>query len=342
MDQSPSESLPYPPSWINRLTSWVETISVPSWMFYPGLLLLSGFLFHLLSWREGVIRPGSIDVGIFLGYVLTYGSLALHHYLEVASRDALHETKPLLGISEEAFSNLNYEFTILPERAFLIWSLSGFILGTVNFLLFENLGFGFIYIVMMYLSFALQGLVVTGLFYRVIRTTRMIYQIYATAPNVNLFSLSPVYSLSSLSAKIGLALLFMMYFEYALYPEFMREMWVLALLGFTSLVPLAAFFLPLRGINRRLIDEKKRLLSDTSRRLETILKRIKHTMDSDDLKGLGDLEIALRTLRSEKEVVEKILTWPWRPGTIRVFLSAIFLPMFLWVIQRIFENLLGL
>lgn len=33
-------------------------------------------------------------------------------------------------------------------------------------------------------------------------------------------------------------------------------------------------------------------------------------------------------------------TWPWQPATIRVFLSAVFLPILLWAIQQVLDRFL--
>ena len=39
-------------------------------------------------------------------------------------------------------------------------------------------------------------------------------------------------------------------------------------------------------------------------------------------------------------ILERIPTWPWQPGTLRGVVTALFLPILLWLITRILERLI--
>jgi hypothetical protein len=41
-------------------------------------------------------------------------------------------------------------------------------------------------------------------------------------------------------------------------------------------------------------------------------------------------------------LLSKIPTWPWQPGTLRVALSPLLLPVAVWLIQRFLERVAGL
>jgi hypothetical protein len=43
-------------------------------------------------------------------------------------------------------------------------------------------------------------------------------------------------------------------------------------------------------------------------------------------------------LQTEQTTLEKAPTWPWHPETIRVVLTAIAIPMLVWLAQRVLER----
>jgi hypothetical protein len=332
-----------PPSWMNRFTSWVNRLPLPAWLFYTILLIVWELISYLLAWEAGDLQWGEVDFLTFFYNSHGVAMLVFHHYLEGEIGDALHESKPLLNISSGDFLKLVYEFTIMPARLFLVLSTTGLGIGT--FFIANELGFPRLSLPLLF-QIAIAGIQVALLFgfaYRLLRLLSMISKLYASPITINLFDLAPVYELSALGAKAALFLLIWLYLSLAISPgALMDPLYSTYLVGtvlFTMLA-LAAFFLSLRGINRRLVKEKRHLISDVSRRLESVLDQIKHTVESGDLRKIGDLETALRAVRSEKDLVDKIPTWPWRPATLRVFLSAVFLPIFLWLIQQVLDRFL--
>ncbi len=40
-------------------------------------------------------------------------------------------------------------------------------------------------------------------------------------------------------------------------------------------------------------------------------------------------------------MLEKMPTWPWQASTLRGLMTAVLLPLFLWLSQRLLERLLG-
>lgn len=49
---------------------------------------------------------------------------------------------------------------------------------------------------------------------------------------------------------------------------------------------------------------------------------------------------ALANLVIERDTLEKISTWPWGRGTLTGFLTALILPILLWIITRILERVM--
>ncbi|MFQ5596379.1 MAG: hypothetical protein ACE5HA_19725 [Anaerolineae bacterium] len=56
---------------------------------------------------------------------------------------------------------------------------------------------------------------------------------------------------------------------------------------------------------------------------------------------MTELHRAMSSLEIEREVLARIPTWPWQPGTLRGVASAVSLPVLVWLIQQILAYYLG-
>jgi hypothetical protein len=104
-------------------------------------------------------------------------------------------------------------------------------------------------------------------------------------------------------------------------------------------VAIVAFIVPLYGTHQRLADERERLADEAEERLKGLLREINRDIDARDLGGLDPLERALGSVIRQREIVAKLPTWPWSPGTLRGFASAILLPLALFLTQRLLSQL---
>jgi len=114
-----------------------------------------------------------------------------------------------------------------------------------------------------------------------------------------------------------------------------------ALYGMQVLFALGAFLLPLWKVHQRLVAEKRRLLGAVNRRVEAAIERLHQALDGDDLTRVKEIDTALAGLRTERGVLADIPTWPWSIATISGFVSALVLPIALFLVQLIIKNLLG-
>src|SRR5688500_31437 len=87
----------YPPSWIDRVTAWVERLPAPAWTFYVALWLVL-YLIELASqWTSGgadSLYPFHL---LFAGAIPFY--IGLIHYLDRAADAALSRFQPVLDCS---------------------------------------------------------------------------------------------------------------------------------------------------------------------------------------------------------------------------------------------------
>jgi len=55
---------------------------------------------------------------------------------------------------------------------------------------------------------------------------------------------------------------------------------------------------------------------------------------------MDDLNKALASLVIERDALARISTWPWRPETLRSFLTSVALPVLIWVVTAFLGRLL--
>jgi len=101
------------------------------------------------------------------------------------------------------------------------------------------------------------------------------------------------------------------------------------------LAAVASFIIPLYGMHGRLVDEKSRMLSEANNRIEVMVKRLHDQVDSNSLDEADGLNKILASLFLEAEALRKASTWPWKPETLRGFVSAVTLPVLVWLIPTV-------
>jgi len=89
--QSESEPIPYPPSWLDRFTEWVERLPGRSWVFYPVLGLVLALVVSVVQWRAGSYSIGTFDAfHVWFAIQIPY-FLALIRYLGGAAEAAIRK-----------------------------------------------------------------------------------------------------------------------------------------------------------------------------------------------------------------------------------------------------------
>ena len=60
-----------------------------------------------------------------------------------------------------------------------------------------------------------------------------------------------------------------------------------------------------------------------------------------ELEGMEDLNNAMANLEIELKALSGIPTWPWRPETVRLLVTALALPLGLWIVQYALQRVWG-
>jgi hypothetical protein len=342
-----SKPLPYAPSWVDRFNAWVNHLPGPSWLYYIGIGLALFLLQNVALWAEGVYSLGTIIPShtFIAGIIPLLLWLCVH--LDNQAEEALGTMQPAMKASEEEFARLRYEVTTLPARPTLLASLAGvaFIL-LVNLLLGTSRGFddltGFpISKNVIYWIYASSWWFIAAFLYHTIHQMRTINLIYTKYTRIVLLRMTPLYALSSLTALTAVSLAAITYGWMALNPGLSAEPISWAIVIPITILAIVTFVWPLLGIHRLLVEEKGRLLDECSLRLEAIIAELHQRVDGERLGGMDDLNATLTSLETELNLLEGVPTWPWQPETVRLLITALALPLGLWLAQYVLQRLMG-
>ena len=339
---------PYPPSWVDRLTDWVERLPGPAWIFYLGAGLVISLTRNIIGWTDGSYPVGTFFVIHILDGLISVYPLFVLHYLDERAKAALEAFRPVLTGHDANYQQLSYEMTTMPTRPVMIFSLVGFAGGLAYLPLFvaeadiQELK---------YFTSPLATTVDMGLTaiswammwvfaYHTIRQLRLVSRIYTRQTNVRIFDTGPLYSLSGITAMTTVALLVFTYVYLAFYVNWQIENPSNAAFGLSFAgVALATFVWPLFGAHRLLQQEKERRKGIVARRMEDVTDELHQRVETRNLERMDGLKDALDGLIAERGVLDKVSTWPWEPEAVRVVLTALFLPVVLWAITRVLERL---
>lgn len=330
---------PFSPSWVDRFTDWLEDLPGPAWTAYLGFYLLLVLQSHLVNWASGRLPWFVFALDQFFYQLFSAEVLFFLSYLNRDAARALEDFSLLLSVSKEELDQLKFRLSRQPARPVLFITLAGLLFGASSFYNVEQssgtaVGLNF-YSFYGALSFALPTALALVFGYRIIIQLQTVSRLYASASELDLFNLEPVYALSTHTAKTGLIFLFLTYSNLLLSPGSIMVPTALAATIAISVLSFAAFVLPLRGINQRLVKEKKALLRGVCTRIRTVFNRVDKIFDEGELAGMSEMEKSIQTLQQQKAYIEKIPTWPWQPSTMRGFVSAMLLPVMIWIIQQV-------
>jgi hypothetical protein len=317
----------FPSSWIDRLIAWIDRLPGPAWLFYVLSTVAIAFLGNAVLWIDGSMPFGSVDRLTTIFAISVFYWLALYHYLTIIGSRSLQTFRPMLEVDDFEVARVDDELAKLPPR--LGWLAVPLGLALAALTVFgDPAPFGEIvprtalpyvgdFVITGFLSAAFFCVVI-----RSIRQLRMVGKLHTRATNINLLKLEPAHAFSTLTARTGIGIILLLIFAYFLDPA-----------GFGTALDI--FFM---GMRDHLEEEKQRVLNETSDLLQMTSTSFHSKINNRDFDELGGMETAISALIRERELLENIPTWPWDTRTIRGFVSALLLPIFLWFVTRLLER----
>jgi hypothetical protein len=337
---------PYPPSWVDRFNAWVHRLEGPGWLYYLGIGLALFLIQTGVLVAEGV-RP----IGYFLaplaflaGMIVFFPSMA--YYLDNMADAALAALRPALKTDDETYAALRHRLTTLPSFPTLLASA---IAAVAIVLINEGLGTpasfnrlaGFpLSSAMLYAMYIVVWWVWGAFVHHTIHQLRLINHIYTQHTRVNVFRTRLLYAFSGTTAVTAVSLTIPSYTWLAI-NQSLRNPTALGITVPVTALALVAFIWPQLGTRRLLAQEKWLMLDDLSLRFEALIVELRQRVEGRNLEGIDDLKKLIAALEIEEEALNNVSTWPWQPETVRYLMTALLLPLVLWLAQFFLQRVLA-
>lgn len=346
---NPPAQHPYAASWLNRLMHWVDTLPGPYWLYYTLLAIASVGLNTYIKWRDGIYAPGTLMPIHIVAVVTPFYYLALIQYLNRVALDALAKFHPALDNLDSTTDDLAYRLTVLPARNMLwvtgigvIYAVAVLYAMVVGWTLRAVPVFTSPLAILVELPLALfSAIMQVGFTYHAIYQLRMVYSIYENHTRIDLYNRHPLYALSALSANTAIGGTLVSYAWLTANNSFATDMFTLVTASLMALLGITVFRLPLQGIHNRLEREKGRVMAAAGQRLRRSTAELNQHIDAQQYDQVAPIMQTVAGLREELDRLDKIPTWPWQPGLLRNVVSAILLPLLLWLLTRVLEQTLA-
>jgi hypothetical protein len=332
----------YPPSWINRLHEWIDGLPVAAWVVYLIALLGVAFLGNAVAWADGYARVGSFDLylsAVAFTLILGYGSI---HYIDRVASHAWLKFRTLTSLDDAEAGRVAYELTTMPARPVLACA----VLGVVTAVTYSVLQYGkpfdldeepMVFILGLF-SACVAYTGTWALFYHSLHQLRVIGRVHRYVESIDLLHPERLHAFAGVTAATGMVLLALGYGSVLTIPESLSNPQVIAWTTLTTAAAVVCFFGPLLGIRGLIAVERSRRLETVNRLLDQALGDLHRRAEQGDLADADAVNKHIASLLAERDVVTKASTWPWAPETLRGFVTALVLPVLLWLVYRFLDQ----
>lgn len=353
---SPSER-PFAPSWADWIVRTIERAPGPIWAAYVVLAVLSVAVVALEAALSSRGLLGQ-DPAYFAYAIFHVTSLAAYHFLARGGRTAWDAFRPAVDYDDATSARKRAELSTTPARGAALVYVAA-VLAYLALLASLPEGFDLVghqpaFVVVRVVAEAFWLAPVTFMVgYLLVRQVRIVSRLHRSVVTVDLLEPGPLHAMARLTARSAIVLILLQLLVFVPLPNMTasaRLALILFVLPFIA-VSVAAFVVPLRGMQSRLDQERSRLRSAVNARIKATVATLHEVVDDETQAGPRDpdgsrlaqvridaLNKALASLLQEREFIGKLSTWPWDTTTFRAVLSAIALPIVLFLATRVLER----
>lgn len=337
---------PYAPSWVNRVNSLVDRLPIPAALVYALVELIFYATLTVLRWRDGVYPTRTLSISDFVLGSTGLLFVALVHYLDGWAVKKLIEYRGALRVSDEEFDALCYRLAILPAMPTALWGLLMVAFAALTFI-FLGQSYAFLNLNITTASGALQlanfmfsWWAFGALSYHAFHQLKVGSDIATRYVQINLFQLDPLYAFAGLALRTSAGWLVVAYAWALITPNLFQQSSAIAItVIFMQIVAVITFIVPLIGAHNLLEQEKGKLQHEIGGRIESVITDLNANIEARDQEELAKLNTMLSSLIMAEERLTKTPTWPWRPGTLSWLVTAVLLPLGLWLVQTLIQDL---
>jgi hypothetical protein len=333
---------PYRAASASRFLAWLASLRWHGWWLVPTLYLAQVAWSHAVLWSTGRLPVGTFDQVVTAGAVYGPYTLAALAYMNSVALASLRSFWPATGWPDERRAAWAYAFTHVPS-GFGRWAviagvvftvtafgslpaLAGVSDGTDRLILFAAYGPT---LFLGYATFIIAAV-------QTAHQLRLVTRIHREALAIDPFDRAPIYAFSRLTVQTALA--YVLVGNFALWVNGADQFESIAsfvTLPGTFLIGLAVFVLPLWGIHGRLVREKELLVQASERRLNAAAAEMYAQIDAQQFDATKPIADSLDGLGQLRARIDRISTWPWPSQVLRGFVSALFLPVVVYVLSRL-------
>jgi hypothetical protein len=331
---------PYRPGPLSRIATRLEGLGWRGWLLlavYTAGLVAWG---QAILWASGRVPFGTVDRWLLIFVVYAPYGLGTFLIGRAIGRRSLAAFWPATGWDESERPAWAYRFVQAPARvewlavAFGLAICGGWLVGAPAEIVgsgAERLASSIAYAPMVIAGYGVSAvLIVNG-----IRVLVLVDRIHREATAVDVFDRAPIYAFSRLTVFFGLVMVAAMYYTYAVNGSAQADN-VSSLVFNAVAFPfgIAAFVAPLWGIHGRLVREKEQLMLDVERRITRVGAELYGRIDDGTFDSTKVITDSLGGLNSLRDRIARLPTWPWPPQLFRGFVSALLLPIIVFLITR--------
>ena len=338
---------PYAPNWVHGLVSRIERIPGPDWVVYAAAAAVLVVMIHGQAWALGTAPVGTFDLANTYYGILPVTLLWTAGYLERVAGSAFDAFRPALRVSAAELARLRWELVVVPAVPSLVITLATLALTAASYaadpVSSNVLGLPLPLLGIRLLVESFNGSIILLLLYQLLRQMRQVSRTLGRSAVVDVFQPGPLHAFSRLTSRTGIAIVLLVVSSLVVVPlptdsQLFLVVWA-PYLFIPPIIAVIAFVQPLYGMHGRLVDEEERLQGEAEERLKGLLAEINRDVDARDLTRADGLSKTLAIVLQQREVLARLPTWPWSTGTLRTFVTAILLPLGLFLVQRLLTQL---
>lgn len=338
----------YPPGAISRFLAWVDRQPWHGWWVFPLIALLLFLWAHGVLWAAGLLPVGSLEPTVTVGVAYGPFALAALAYNNRIAERAIVAFWPATGWPEAERPAWTYRFITTPGGYGWPSFVVGAVLAVGSYVGAPStvLGPGDVNrvpVILAYLPMLLFGysmLPAAGV--HIGRQLQLVTRIHREAQAVDPFDRVPLYAFSRLTAQIGVLFLVVATYSLTVNGSFQAgNILSLASTGASVVIGVLSFFVPLWGMHGRLVDEKDALLRDVDRRVTRLGTEMYARIDAGQFDATKVVSDGLGGMVMLRDRINRLPTWPWPPQVFRGFLSALMLPVIVYLVSRIIAGRIG-
>lgn len=337
----------FKPSWIDRFKNQVKNLPVSPWLFFSifgfGLILFQ----ILILWLEDGLQEVDLLPVIIFNSLFTPFLLGLIYLLDHQAVDALNSMRSIIDTTEYELKRYQYILSNMPAGIALVAGLTMLIFAILLEQLggtpirYEALGQLPIFTVVFQMIDKSSAFLFGVFVYHTIQQLRLVNYINVNHIRINLFNLRPALAFSKVTASTAVGLVAGVYGWLLINPELLANPVIFGFLLLITALALSVFVLPLYGIHRLMEAAKDRMLHEINLRSEEVFSKFNKGLRDDDTSAIDRLNGTIASLEIQYNRIKVIPTWPWKPETAQIALTAIALPLVLAALRFLVERAFG-